>query len=259
MPINNHIVQSTTIIFDSDGLRLKGVLNAAAGDDPPIVIGSHGLLSIGNSPKQMALAETLNIHGISYFRFDHRGCGESEGDFRQETSLDSRKKDLLNAVKALQEHGVSTERIGLFGSSFGGSAVLSAFKDISPKAAVILASPVKSGPVSEALLRLEKSIITGENQRPFLPDAEFVEKCLRFDIENSIGGISKTLVIHGEKDEIVPLKHAHIIFSKLSDPKELIVFPDGDHRVSNPAHQKIFLKMASSWFRTYLTEPQKKT
>ena len=71
------------ISFNSDSLKLKGVLHLPDDGQPPVVIGSHGLYSSGSSPKQIALAEQCNRLGIAYFRFDHRGCGSSQGEFER--------------------------------------------------------------------------------------------------------------------------------------------------------------------------------
>ena len=54
--------ETSTIIknfsFTSGDFQLKGTLHLPAGTPtPPVVIGSHGLFSTGNSPKQTALAE----------------------------------------------------------------------------------------------------------------------------------------------------------------------------------------------------------
>ncbi len=69
------------ISFFSDGFKLKGYLHLPSTNRPPVVIGSHGLYSSSSSPKQIALADQCNRFGIAYFRFDHRGCGGSEGKF----------------------------------------------------------------------------------------------------------------------------------------------------------------------------------
>lgn len=76
------------IQFAADGFRLKGTLHLPAADNPPVVIGCHGLLSDRSSPKQIALAEACNALGLAFFRFDHRGCGESTGRLEAVTSLE---------------------------------------------------------------------------------------------------------------------------------------------------------------------------
>jgi len=89
------------ISFNSDGLELRGVLHLPDDRQPPVVIGSHGLYSSSSSPKQIALAEQCNRLGIAYFRFDHRGCGSSEGEFDLVTSLEARCRDLIAAAETI--------------------------------------------------------------------------------------------------------------------------------------------------------------
>ena len=114
------------ISFTSDDFQLKGTLHLPPDTpSPPVVIGSHGLFSTGNSPKQTALAEKCAKLGIAYFRFDHRGCGESDGVFRDVTSLENRRKDLLNAISFIRGMDETGNTLGLFGSSFGGATALS--------------------------------------------------------------------------------------------------------------------------------------
>lgn len=83
--------------FIVDNLTLQGWLHVPNNFRPSLVIGSHGLLSSGNSSKQIALAKALNAQGIAYVRFDHRGVGLSQGNFENETTLPNRTRDLLAA------------------------------------------------------------------------------------------------------------------------------------------------------------------
>ena len=48
------------------------------------------------------------------------------------------------------------------------------------------------------------------------------------------------LIIHGEKDESVPLKEAQELFQMANKPKKLVIIKDADHRFSQPLH---FLKV----------------
>ena len=109
------------ITFTSNGLSLRGILHHPSIPMPPVVIGSHGLFSSGNSPKQIALAKACNARGIAFFRFDHRGCGQSEGVFKEVTSLEARCNDLISAIKTIQLRKDAGDRISLFGSSMGGA------------------------------------------------------------------------------------------------------------------------------------------
>ncbi|MEJ2475932.1 MAG: alpha/beta hydrolase [Desulfobacterales bacterium] len=83
------------IDFLSEGYRLKGMLHLPTAERPPVVIGSHGLLSSSESAKQRELAARCTAAGMGYFRFDHRGCGRSQGYFPEVTTLEGRVQDLI--------------------------------------------------------------------------------------------------------------------------------------------------------------------
>ena len=149
----NTIYERTSFI--SGELTLTGTLHLPRVEAPPTVIGSHGLFSSGDSPKQLALAKRCTAHGIAFFRFDHRGCGRSQGDFGRVTSLDSRMDDLRCAVQLIRDHRDTGNRIGLFGSSMGGAVCLALAKSLGARAIVTVAAPVDSVSVSLSLPKMK--------------------------------------------------------------------------------------------------------
>jgi putative redox protein len=72
---------------------------------------------------------------------------------------------------------------------------------------------------------------------------------LSFDIRYTLPKISDILVIHGEADELIPPWHAQDLFRLSSQPKQLMILPGEDHRMSGKRHQKLFLHEASHWFK----------
>jgi len=232
------------ISFLSQGLTIKGFLHLPDKKKPPVVIGSHGLFSSGNSPKQIALAKKCTDIGLAYFRFDHRGCGKSEGDFQIVTSLAGRVSDLSTAVKMIQKHPETGDKIAIFGSSLGGTTGLSLINNHKIQAIVTIAAPLRSEPIFNAA----KS--TGDLRG--LP-LSFYEKQLRFDITDKLSNVSNILIFHGDSDETVPVADAYELYSKSSEPKELIIQKDGDHSMSKLHHQVHFMKTASEWFKKWLT------
>ena len=230
------------ITFSSGGYLLKGVLHMPSLIGAPVVIGSHGLLSNGDSPKQIALARQCNKVGLAFFRFDHRGSGQSEGDFYKVTTLQSRCKDLSSAIRLMQERDDIGNRIGLFGSSMGGAACLWTALKFDIEAMVVFAAPVRSGPIVDAAASSDE---TGpENLR-------FYEKNLNFDLSEDLEKLHNILVFHGDADKIVPPSDAKEIFLKASKPKKLIMQKGGDHPMNDPAHQKEFIKESAAWFRQF--------
>ena len=141
------------ISFSSSDFSLNGILHLPLRTLPPIVIGSHGLLANKNSPKQIALANQCNELGIAYFRFDYRGCGESQGNYTKDTSFEARCEDLMNAIKTVQARNDIGDRICLFGSSLGGAVSIETAKSIHVDSLVTFAAPIRSrelsGPIEQ--------------------------------------------------------------------------------------------------------------
>lgn len=225
------------IQFTADGFQLKGTLHLPAADNPPVVIGCHGLLSDRSSPKQIALAEACNALGLAFFRFDHRGCGESAGRLEAVTSLEGRASDLLHAIRLLESRPGLGKQIGLFGSSMGGAVCLRVASEREVAAVVTFAAPVRSLPL----------------KRPGRPDASperrRIASVLRdaFELGGTLGRVRNILVVHGEADELVPLTHAHEIVDQAGEPKRLLVQKGGDHLMSAATHQAEFIREASLW------------
>jgi alpha-beta hydrolase superfamily lysophospholipase len=231
------------ITFESEGFLLKGMLHLPKTDLPPVVIGSHGLLSNSYSPKQLALARECNAHGMAYFRFDHRGCGQSDGVFNEITSLNGRRNDLISAISTLQMRKDIGKRIGLFGSSMGGAVCISVAEILDIDAWVTYASPVRSSSVSSA----SKKSDGAEKIQPLLD-----QKYLTWDISDQLKHLHHIFILHGDSDTIVSPANAHEIYTKSKNPKKLIIQKGGNHPMSNKKHQKAFLREAVNWFKKWL-------
>jgi len=244
MPEKSKNIITQEITFTSDSLLLHGTLSKPDIRKPPVVIGSHGLLSDSDSPKQIRLAQACNQHNIAFFRFDHRGCGQSQGVFQNVTTLNARCNDLITAVKLMQNRDDIGNQIGLFGSSLGGTASLSVAARIKAAALVIVAAPVRS--------RRMENVFPAGDEFGALP-VEFYKKMLQFDISDTLSWSNTILIFHGDNDAIVPIANAHEILTQAGNPKKLIIQPNGDHRMSHPKDQKQFIRQAASWFDRYLT------
>jgi alpha-beta hydrolase superfamily lysophospholipase len=215
-------------------LQLPDDVNAPC----PVVVGSHGLLSSKESVKQKVLAKACNAAGIAFLRFDHRGCGESQGEFSLVTSLAGRRADLLAAVETVLADRRCRRPLGLFGSSMGGATCIAAAARIRPEVMVTVAAPIRS----RALLR-EKQ----KTDHPGLEEIGLSREQMAFDLTDLLGGLHNILVVHGGEDTVVPAAHARDIHSAAQDPKRLIIFKGSDHAISDPIQQKEFADAAVGW------------
>jgi uncharacterized protein len=230
-----------TISFDSDGYTLTGTLHLPGSPNPPVVIGCHGLLADRHSLKQISLARACNATGMAFFRFDHRGCGDSDGKFIEVTTLAARVRDLYHAVCTMQHHSEVGTLAGLFGSSFGGTVVLAYAIEYTSPALITYAAPINSYNINHTNIRDN----SGQS-----PSSALLTDALAFDISPKLTSIRNILVAHSESDETVPLTHAREIHRSAGDPKRLIIFPGGDHRMSDPSHQQEFETQFIEWIRS---------
>jgi alpha-beta hydrolase superfamily lysophospholipase len=228
-----------TITFEADGLTLVGSLHLPDAENAPFIIGCHGLLANRDSPKQIDLARTCNEHGLAYFRFDHRGCGDSQGDFMQTTTLEARCKDLDSAVKAISAHSAVNLMAGLFGSSFGGTVVLAYAGNHHVPRLMTYAAPINSRDIRHDAIR--------DNDGRLHPVAG-LPRNLAFDLEPNLQSVHDVYVVHSRNDEIVPVSHARRIYDCVNEPKSLQIFKGGDHRMSHPDHQQLFRDAFLQWF-----------
>jgi len=59
------------------------------------------------------------------------------------------------------------------------------------------------------------------------------------------------LIFHGDNDQIVPFENAVELEKNALPPKQLVCQKNGDHQMSNEAHQQAFMNQAMAWFKTY--------
>jgi len=219
------------ITFKSDVFTLTGTLHLPESHNPPIVIGCHGLLSNSDSPKQIALAKHCNAAGLAFFRFNHRGCGDSEGNLEKDTSFQARCRDLEFALRKIHSLDFVGDGIGLFGSSLGGSVCLDIAGSHSIQAIVTFAAPLHSR----------------------LPGKSTALPNLAFNLSGGLSGIKNIHIFHGDADDTVPLSQARSIYRQVAEPKKLTIQENGDHRMSGRSHQNTFLETAVQWFSSLLT------
>jgi alpha-beta hydrolase superfamily lysophospholipase len=207
------------------------------------VVGSHGLLSSGSSPKQIEMARQCSLNGMAYFRFDHRGCGQSEGVKADAADFNGRCRDLQCAIVFLRKNYDLTPKTGLFGSSLGGAVCLSVAAATNIHALVTVAAPLDSG----SLIDSARGVVPAGLSADLALSPRF-----RFDLSENLSGICNLLIFHGENDSVVPVSHAWKLYEKAGHPKKLVIQENGDHVMSLALHQKSFMQESILWFSTIL-------
>jgi len=149
---------------------------------------------------------------VNVFIFDYRGYGRSEGHVSEAgTYLDGEAAlDLLR-----KKLGVKSDKIILFGRSLG-AAVATEMATRFINQGLILESPFIS------IAEMARIVL------PFLPIRFLLQT--RYDVGTTIKKIRvPLLVLHGDRDEIVPFSHGEAIFDKAPEPKKFFAIPGANH------------------------------
>lgn len=236
-----------TVTIHSDKIQLHGSLHLPKTDNPPVVIGLHGLFSDSESPKQIDLAERCANHGIAYLRLDHRGCGQSQGNFFTQTTFTNRCHDLMTTAMWLRNQPELGTRLGLFGSSMGGAVALSMASQLKATAIATVAAPIRWFPADDTIAQA-----AGAGQ---MPD-DFWDQQIQFDIRSRLAETQNAILFHGTDDEVVPISHGQEIYATVQEPKEWVPLKGGDHRISQKEHQSQLMETALNWFCSHLLQTQ---
>ena len=160
----------------------------------------------------LGLARDLSDRGFGLLMFDLRGCGDSGGDSGSVGFYE--RLDLLGALDFLVAAGADRGRVGVHGSSLGAAVALMTCANPGTAAAVVADSSF-----ADLTIRVRESL-TG-SRRPlylFTPGMEIMARLMYgLDVKEVSPArmIAATetpvFVVHGENDEMVPVRHARIL------------------------------------------------
>lgn len=118
--------------YDSDGLKINGLLTVPKGEEPeggwPAIVFIHGYIPptiYQTTENYVAYVDSLARSGFVVFKIDLRGHADSEGEPSGAYYSSDYIVDARNAISALEESGfVNPEKIGLWGHSMAGNVVM---------------------------------------------------------------------------------------------------------------------------------------
>jgi pimeloyl-ACP methyl ester carboxylesterase len=241
---------------NSRGDTLSGVLHhPATSAIRGAVILCHGMESDKNSEKLIYLGQALASRGIVALRFDFSFVGESSAKF-EDITYSGELDDLRAAYAFVQSHHPG--KTAILGSSMGGTvALLFAAEEPAVAALVTVAAPVHPEHFPRRILT-PKQIDQWRNQGFTLYHGQRLNASLLHDLEkiNILEAAARitcpVLIVHGDADELVPVKEAHELHGCLNNSKQLLVLKGGDHRLSNPAIMQRAIAEALDWLTEHV-------
>lgn len=199
----------TVSVQTADGLVLSGLYAEAARPDLPTVLHFHG--NAGNAGDRAEIATALHGAGYGVLLAGYRGYGGNPGrPTEQGLTTDARAW-----ADWLVQRGISGRKLVLYGESLGtGVAVRLATER--KAAGLILEAPFTS--ITDVAARAY----------PVLPVRLLLLD--RFDSLSRIADIqAPLLVIHGEKDRVVPVDLGRRLFAAAPAPKTPVWLPRAGH------------------------------
>lgn len=235
--------QSKSVWITSDGISLAAVVHFPEKVPSPVIVCCHGLLSLKDSPKYIAIGEEMSRAGFSVLRFDFSGCGESPPR-AGETLIGGRMRDLKIALDFASGQPWSDGRIGLLGSSLGGYLSLLAADANQDRihAAACWASPFDISWINPGVREME-------NLGDLFPNGFQIGEPQNL---SALSHASRVLLIHGQQDQIVNWEQSIQIYDRLKDPKELILMRTADHQFLDDSWRKTAIRASLDWFLQYL-------
>ncbi|CAD6271406.1 unnamed protein product [Miscanthus lutarioriparius] len=252
------ICEQRVLIPNEHGEKLVGLLHQTS--SKKLVILCHGFRATKDDSILVDLADAITKEGISAFRFDFSGNGESDGEF-QYGSYRKEAADLRSVVLHFSEQ--KYDIIALIGHSKGGNAVLlyaSKYHDVpiivNISGRFALERGIEGRLGKNFMKRINKDgyidVKNKKGELEYRVRKASLEDRLSTDTLFSSRAISKVcrvLTIHGAKDEIVPAEDA-LQFAANIPNHELRIIAEANHRYTG--HEEELASLVLDFLRSHL-------
>ena len=224
-----------------DGQRLHGWFFRSNAQPPhATVVYAHG--NGGNVSYCDWVGAELAARGFDVLLFDYRGYGRSEGEAAGEAGLYADAEAAYEFVT--KARGVPAGRVALYGQSLGTAAAA----DVAARrecGALVLESGLSSAADMAGVVM------------PWLP------RFVRGLTKNKLDTVSKlprvrcpVLVVHGDRDEIIPAAQGRKLFDAAPERKRLLVVEGAGHNDLSIVGGGKYIDTLAEFFRTSLRPEQ---
>lgn len=216
----------------TDGTDLHGWFMPVNGKQSKgTVVFSHG--NAGSLGHHLGFVMWLVEAGYQVFMYDYRGFGKSGGELDRQGMVED-VKGAFDYVRSRKD--VDASKLISYGHSLGGAKSIAALADkqINGLRAIVIDGTFSS---YQAMAR----IVGGEFGARLITDECSPRGC--------IAKITKTplLVVHGDKDQIVPVAQGKELFELANEPKTLFEVKEGSHGDSLARDQGAYRKRMLTW------------
>jgi hypothetical protein len=225
--------RSVGLTFDDVRFGPQGRLHGwfLPGRGPVTLLWFHG--NAGNISHRLDWLKLFHDHlGVSIFIFDYQGYGQSSGTpSEQATQRDARRA--LEYLRARPD--IDASRVVYYGKSLGGAVAIQLATEAPPYRLVVQSS-------FTSLLDL------GRLHYPFLPVGLILRS--RYDNIEKIGRVQvPLLIVHGDRDVVVPLQQAQRLLEAAMQPSRLEIIRGAGHNDVIPIGGRRYLDILAEFWK----------
>jgi fermentation-respiration switch protein FrsA (DUF1100 family) len=218
-----------------DGTPLHGWLMKAKNETlqsaKGTIVFSHG--NAGSMSYHLGFCVWMAEAGYNVLLYDYRGFGKSGGSVGRRGMIDDVKAAFHYA---LSRNDIDRTKLVSFGHSLGGAQSVTALGEAPVKGlrAIVIDGAFASYRAMARAIggQLGESVVTDD-----LAPKDFVAKLAPVPF----------LVVHGERDEVVPFAQGHELYEKARQPKTLFDVAGGRHGTSLTENHDEYRKKVIAW------------
>ncbi len=204
------------VTFPSGGETLHGYWLRQPNAAPRVTfIFSHG--KGGNLAQEMewSHAEYLWRSGVDVLTYDYRGFGRSTGSSKDETTLAADAAAALAFART--QPGVTLSRLVSYGHSLGSAPAIALAASTPGMRALIIEAGFANGQAMS------------ESANPLGMPVTWVMREPMWNTRTIATVRMPVLIMHGERDVLIPVTQGRDLFAAAPDPKQLLLVPAAGH------------------------------
>ncbi len=233
------MIESRKVVFLSNGVCLGGTIFFPQDVKPvPAVCICHGLPRENKPVEEKgypSLAKEFCGRGCAALIFNFQGTSGSEGEF----SFSGWSRNVSDAISYLASFPrIDPKRLGLVSFSAGAFVSWSVVaNDPRVKSFASCSSPSDLGKIPLIVEGIkyakEFGVLRITNVEKTVK--ELVEDLRKLKPLHWAGSISPrpVLIVHGDKDEIIPVQNAYELYQHAKEPKKLLICKNVNHQIRN--------------------------
>ena len=268
----NPLLQDTLELASTEQIRYESVdgwqidalftlpLRQMSGTPPPLIVKVHGgPTGAWTDDWDDYRSQMLAAAGFAVLRPNVRGSMGRGVVFADAVVGDMGGKDLqdiLFGVDYLVEQGlVDGKKVGIMGWSYGGFMTAWAVTQTTRFKAAVMGAGIcdfhgyhaQSNIPDWDMRYLSNKVISPSEHPEIYRERSPITYASRVQ--------TPTLIVHGEKDDVVPLNQAHAFYRALCErnvPTELVIYPREGHSLREREHIRDYQERLLRWFEKYL-------